>query len=129
MGAGHPGPQVLDNPIANALEVSPGGGRIWLRVTSSEAEVEAHVADEGPGMDPDRRARAFDRFSGIGQGDTGRRGFGLGLAVASRLVTADGGRIDLLEAPTGGLDARIRLPPGAPGRLSEPAARRGTAST
>lgn len=114
--------QVLDNLVANALEVSPPGGRMQLTARRAYGWVDLHVTDEGPGMDADRRARAFDRFwrpAGPAPAGSGRGGFGLGLAIARRLVETDGGQLDLLEAPTGGLDARIRL---RPGRVAEAAA-------
>jgi signal transduction histidine kinase len=98
--------QVLDNLLANALEVSPRGGSIRLAACPSGDWVELHVVDQGPGMAPEQRAHAFDRFwraSGDGPG------FGLGLAIVRRLVAADGGEVELLEAPGGGLDAVVRL--------------------
>ena len=107
--------QVLDNLVANAVDVSPAGGTVRLSVGSCEAEeadwVEVHVVDEGPGMAPERRAAAFDRFSG--DADAGGRigGFGIGLAIVRQLVVADGGVVELLEAPGGGVDARVRLRP------------------
>ncbi len=107
--------QVLDNLIANALDVSPRGGRILLKGTEEEGWVVLHVTDEGPGMDAQRRERAFDRFwrpTGAAPAASGG-GFGLGLAIARRLVESDGGQLDLLDAPSGGLDARIRLRPAA----------------
>jgi signal transduction histidine kinase len=105
-------PQVLDNLIANAIDVSRPRGRVWLSSARDDGWVEIHVADEGPGMSADRRARAFDRFSSRGKSSGG---FGIGLAIANRLVTIDGGQLDLLNAPTGGLDARIRLRPAVAG--------------
>jgi signal transduction histidine kinase len=57
-------------------------------------------------MTPEQRARAFDRFWRAG---TPSGGTGLGLAIVHRLVTADGGRVELLEAPSGGLDVQLTL--------------------
>ena len=98
--------QVLDNLISNALAVSPPGSAIAIRARADDGDVELHVTDEGPGMTPEQRARAFDRFWRAGSPGTGT---GLGLAVVHRLVTADGGTIELRDAPGGGLDAAIRL--------------------
>jgi signal transduction histidine kinase len=104
--------QVLDNLLANALEASPREGRIWLTGAEEDGWTVLHVTDEGPGMDAQRRQRAFDRFwRPTGSAPTGGGGFGLGLAIARRLVETDGGELDLLEAPSGGLAARIRLRP------------------
>lgn len=98
--------QVLDNLLANALAVSPQGGRISVRGLRAERFVELHVADEGPGLTAGQRARAFDRFWREGPSS----GTGLGLAIAHQLVTADGGELELRDAAGGGLDAVVRLP-------------------
>jgi signal transduction histidine kinase len=98
--------QVLDNLISNALAVSPPGSTIAIGAHEGSADVELHVVDEGPGMTSEQRARAFDRFWRAGPPGTGT---GLGLAVVHRLVTADGGTIELRRASGGGLDAEMRL--------------------
>jgi signal transduction histidine kinase len=97
--------QVLDNLLANALAVSPPAGRITVRAVEAKSYVELHVADEGPGLVAEQRARALDRFWRRGPSS----GTGLGLAIAHRLVTADGGVLELREASSGGLDAVVRL--------------------
>jgi len=99
--------QVLDNLLANALEVSPP--RSWITVSATHAGdwVELHVVDEGPGMSAEERARAFGR---LWQGRSGTGTSGLGLAIVQRLVASDGGRVELLPAPDGGIDAVVRLP-------------------
>jgi signal transduction histidine kinase len=108
--------QVLDNLLANALEASPP--RSWITVSAVRAGgwVELHVVDEGPGMSAQERARAFDR---LWQGGSGKGTSGLGLAIVQRLVTSDGGQVELLPAQDGGIDAVVRLPAVAPdpGRL------------
>ncbi|WP_037676889.1 HAMP domain-containing sensor histidine kinase [Streptomyces griseus] len=100
--------QVLDNVLSNALEVSPDGGTITVRVESSADEVVLSVLDEGPGMSDAEKSRAFDRFW-RGQGLTGRSGSGLGLAVVKQLVTDDGGSVTLRDAPDSGLCVRVAL--------------------
>jgi signal transduction histidine kinase len=100
--------QVLDNVLSNALEVSPDGGTITVRVEPSGDEVVLSVLDEGPGMSDADKSRAFDRFW-RGQGLTGRSGSGLGLAVVKQLVTDDGGTVTLRDAPGGGLWVVITL--------------------
>ncbi|MFF4270237.1 sensor histidine kinase [Streptomyces sp. NPDC001536] len=100
--------QVLDNVLSNALEVSPDGGTITVRVESRGEEAVLSVLDQGPGMSDAEKSRAFDRFW-RGQGLTGRSGSGLGLAVVKQLVTDDGGTVTLGDAPGGGLVVRISL--------------------
>jgi signal transduction histidine kinase len=100
--------QVLDNLLANALEVSPDGARIVLGTSRGREWVELHVVDEGPGLTAEERERAFDRFwRGRGSGE----GSGLGLAIVKRLVAADDGRVELRPAAPRGVDAVVLLRP------------------
>ncbi|AMW11933.1 two-component sensor histidine kinase [Streptomyces qaidamensis] len=100
--------QMLDNVLSNALEVSPDGGTITVRVEHRGDVVEVSVLDEGPGMSDAEKSRAFDRFW-RGQGLTGKSGSGLGLAVVRQLATDDGGTVALTDAPGGGLCVTITL--------------------
>jgi signal transduction histidine kinase len=98
--------QVLDNLLANALDVSPRGGTIRMQASRRGEWVEVHVVDEGPGLTAAERERAFDRFwRGGGSGD----GSGLGLAIVKRLVAADDGEVELRAASPHGIDAVVRL--------------------
>ncbi|MEU1807081.1 HAMP domain-containing sensor histidine kinase [Streptomyces sp. NPDC019937] len=98
--------QIVDNLIANALRVSPPGTAITL---TRAPGAELHVIDQGPGMPPADRERAFDRFWRAS--DAHHDGTGLGLPIVRHLVHASGGEITLDAAPGGGLDARVRLRP------------------
>ena len=100
--------QMLDNLLANALEVAPPGSAILLTAARRGAFAELHVIDAGPGMSAQERERAFGRFWRASSGS----GTGLGLAIVRRLVESDGGSAELHAAETGGIDAVIRLPAG-----------------
>jgi signal transduction histidine kinase len=113
--------QVVDNLLSNALHVLGPGGRIAVEGLPSGAGVELHVRDTGPGMSAAQRARALDRFWRAGPAGTGT---GLGLAIVNRLVTADGGAVELGEAAGGGLDVTVTLP-----GVHEPQRPRGTSRT
>ncbi len=97
--------QVLDNLLANALEVSGPGSSVTVSGARVGGWAELHVVDQGSGMTAEQRARAFDRFWRGGSG----AGSGLGLAIVERLVTSDGGRVELLPGSEGGTDAVVRL--------------------
>lgn len=101
--------QVLDNLLANALEVSPRSSVITIRAVRSSRWIDVHVSDQGPGIAPEARAHAFDRFWRAASTES-RSGTGLGLAIVHRLVMSEGGSVELHEAAGGGLDAVVRLP-------------------
>lgn len=105
--------QVLDNLIANALEVSPPGSTLTLHAEREESTsgtiVALHVIDQGPGLSEEQRERAFDRFwrATNERGELG--GTGLGLAIVQKLVESEGGKVELRSASGGGLDAVLLL--------------------
>ncbi|MCA9488678.1 MAG: HAMP domain-containing protein [Myxococcales bacterium] len=99
--------QVLDNLVANAIEASPAGSEIRIVVQADADLTQIQVADRGPGLAPELREHAFDRFWSERGGNTGS---GLGLAIVRRLVEADGGTVRLDEHQGGGLTAVVRYP-------------------
>ena len=91
---------VVENLLVNAINaVDHDRGRIEVRLERrAETEtVEVSVADNGRGMSPDEQARAFE------PGFTTRaRGWGLGLALAKRIVEEyHGGRIYIRRSAPG----------------------------
>jgi signal transduction histidine kinase len=102
--------QVLDNLLSNALEVAPAGSALHIDVRRAGANARLEVRDAGPGMTPEQRARAFDRFWRAATARRDGGGFGLGLAIVRELVNADGGTVTLDDAPEGGLRVSITLP-------------------
>lgn len=107
--------QILDNLLANALEASPAGEEIVIRIEIDAAAghngadvrlpCSLHVLDHGPGMSEKDRVRAFDRFW-QGPGD-GHGSSGLGLAIVRQLASRNQASVGLFPAPTGGLDAVV----------------------
>jgi len=101
--------QILDNLLDNAIDAlgGPGarGGCVTVTVASSDAGPMLTVADDGPGMTPQERSRAFLRFTTGSQSGTG-----LGLAIVHRLVTANGGTVRLADTPGGGLTVVLEFP-------------------
>jgi two-component system, NtrC family, sensor histidine kinase HydH len=97
--------QVLLNLILNALDVSPRGGRVYLRGRAVENGVELVVADQGPGISAEVRNRLFEPFF-----TTKPNGTGLGLAIVHSLVDQHGGRVWVSRGDTGGAAFHIHLP-------------------
>lgn len=97
--------QILDNFIDNAMNVSPYGSRITVRVDAADPVV-LHVLDEGPGLSEEECEHAFERFW---RGTATGEGSGLGLAIVARLARAGGGSAQLRPRPGGGLDASVSM--------------------
>jgi PAS domain S-box-containing protein len=82
--------QVLSNLVANALKFTESGS-VTIRARAAERVVVFAVEDTGPGIPPEHIAQVFDRFWQARR--EGRKGLGLGLAIARGIVEAHGGRI------------------------------------
>jgi signal transduction histidine kinase len=96
----------LDELLANALDASRPGGAITLRAQANGEGGTIEVTDDGEGMAPEMRKRAF------GIGVTTRAGrAGLGLSLAKQIVKGHGGSIAALsDGPGRGTVVRIELP-------------------
>jgi signal transduction histidine kinase len=83
--------QLIDNLVGNALKFTPPGGRVSVGGFIDANELRVSVADTGPGIPEEQRARLFDRFWQARGAD--RRGLGLGLPIAKGIAEAHGGRL------------------------------------
>jgi signal transduction histidine kinase len=71
------------------------------------AKFSLRVSDDGPGLEPEERARAMQRGERF---DESVPGTGLGLAIVRDIAKLYGGNIALDESPMGGLEVRLELP-------------------
>lgn len=97
---------VVDALVTNAIDVLHGrGGRIDLELTTRGAEAVLRVSDDGPGIDPDLRARLFEPLA-----TTKTTGLGLGLSIARALSRTGGGDLELVDRPGWRTTFELRLP-------------------
>jgi signal transduction histidine kinase len=78
----------IDNLLRNAVDASPAGGRVLVRVTSLDGTARVDVEDGGPGVTAGREAELFEPFF-----TTKPDGTGLGLALAQAVARAHGGKL------------------------------------
>jgi signal transduction histidine kinase len=103
--------QIIDNLIGNALQHTPPGSPVTVTVADAAGRGQLTVADQGPGMTAEQASRVFERFYRTDGARTRTRGgAGLGLAIATSLVTAHGGEITVDTAPGCGAAFHVRLP-------------------
>lgn len=99
------------NLLSNALLYAEPNTAVDLAAGSRDGEAYFEVADRGPGVPPEERARIFERFVRL---DAARarnpEGSGLGLAIVEQVARSHGGRIDVEGREGGGAVFRLALP-------------------
>ncbi len=85
---------IVSNLVGNALQVSPAGSTVRVRMSREETgrSVRLSVEDQGPGVPHDLREKIFQPFFTTRPGGTG-----LGLAIVMRRVEEIGGEIDFIS--------------------------------
>lgn len=105
----HADPQLVqmavESLLRNALQVTPPGSRISIRIEGDGCTGAIVVDDEGPGISEEEAERIFEPFFTTHQG-----GKGLGLAVVKRVAQAHGGSIEARRRDGGGTTFELRLP-------------------
>ena len=102
--------RAIRNLVDNA--VTYGGSAELGLLQASDGSVTISVDDQGPGIPAHRIADMLEPFVRMEQSrnrNTG--GSGLGLTLARAIAQAEGGTLTLVNRPSGGLSARINLPP------------------
>lgn len=100
--------QIVNNLLSNALKFTVKG-YIRLEAAYHEGELRIKVQDTGTGMDEGDRQRIFDAFERLDNAHD-ISGFGLGLAITSRLVSQMGGSIRVESLPDEGSCFIVQLP-------------------
>ncbi len=99
--------QVFCNVVKNALDATPAGGTLTIRLTGGPRRCIVEFADTGCGMTPQQAERAFDPFyttKPIGEGS------GLGLAICREILSQLGGTISAAPGEDSGVVVTISVP-------------------
>ena len=103
--------RLVSNLVSNAVLYTAEGSMVEVRVGEGDGKVFVEVADRGPGVAPDDRARIFERFVRLQEARVRNpQGSGLGLAIVEQAVEAHGGSIEVAEREGGGAIFRVTLP-------------------
>jgi PAS domain S-box-containing protein len=103
--------QVLANLVENAINYSPGGGRIRIDLQRAGERLRFSVRDEGLGIPPDEQQRIFEKFYRLDPAMTrGVGGSGLGLYICRELVELMGGRLTVRSQQGAGSTFSFELP-------------------
>ena len=123
---------VVSNLLDNAIKYTPERGTVWIhagpyfwerRAAKSKPPVDRRrsanrvpnccrifVADTGPGVEPEFQQEIFEEYFRLPQKHSRAEGYGMGLAIARKLVQAAGGKIWVESDPGHGSKFSFVLP-------------------
>jgi heavy metal sensor kinase len=107
--------QLLLNLSENAIKYNHPEGKVNVTLDRRNGVAELRVSNTGPGIDPEKLPRVFDRFY---RGDTAHNreieGCGLGLSIAQWIARAHGGEIAIASRPDVETTVTVKLPISGP---------------
>jgi signal transduction histidine kinase len=101
--------QALVNLVDNGIKYTPEGGRVTIAIAQSEAGIDVAVADNGPGIPADDRARVVERFVRL-EASRNSPGTGLGLSLVAAVAHFHNAELLLGDNVPHGLKAILRFP-------------------
>ncbi len=94
--------------VENAIEYSPEGGEISIRLISENGFKGCEITDQGPGFSEQALKNLFSLF-GLG-GEHIDENVGLDLCLAKMAMDAHEGKVEVLNNPSGGATVRMLFP-------------------
>jgi signal transduction histidine kinase len=102
---------VVVNLVGNAVKYGHPGGLVRVTFTHGPGEFRLSVFNEGPGFPAEERPRLFRKFSRLQSPDlVSRKGTGVGLYTAWRIVRLHGGRIDATSVQGESAEFTVEIP-------------------
>ncbi len=101
--------RALDNVLQNALDHTPPGEKVYLRLSRTDGQVRCDIADHGPGVPEEALGKLFEPFYRADESRSGQ-GWGLGLAIARDILRAHDGEIFASRGEQGGLVVSLIWP-------------------
>lgn len=88
--------QMIINLVDNAIKYTPNGGKVKVRIDTSNDIINISISDNGVGIPESHIPRLFERFYRVSKSrDRAKGGTGLGLAIVKHIVMAFNGNIDV----------------------------------
>lgn len=100
--------RLIGNLIDNAFAYGKGRVTVTTKITAGYMVIS--VLDNGPGIPAAHMTRLLRPFERMDSARGNEGGSGLGLAIADRIAKLHKGKLELLNRPQGGLEARLSLP-------------------
>ncbi|NDJ74612.1 MAG: PAS domain S-box protein [Chloroflexi bacterium] len=101
--------RAVTNVVRNAMSFTSARGTVALRTYLTETNIVIEIRDNGMGITPKDLPYVFDRFFRADKART-TRGGGLGLSIASKVITDHQGKIEVQSSPGEGSTFRVLYP-------------------
>lgn len=102
--------RALSNLVDNAVDFSPDGATVHLRLEVRDGSAVVSVRDAGPGVPEYARDKVFEKFYSLARPATGRKSTGLGLTFVRQVASLHHGHVALENGAEGGALATLSLP-------------------
>jgi signal transduction histidine kinase len=119
--------RLICNLLSNAIDASPAGTEVEVRLAplpKTEPSRDWHrlrIIDHGEGISAENLRRVFTPYFTTKNTGDGKRGFGLGLAIARNIVHLHGGNLSITSKEKRGTTVQVDLPSRLkPGQASPP---------
>lgn len=100
--------RLLDNLVGNAYVYGYGHVRVASKIHADRIVIS--VFDNGPGIPESHAQKLLRPFERLDTARSNAGGSGLGLAIADRIAKLHHGKLELINRPEGGLEARLSIP-------------------
>ncbi|MFT5080472.1 MAG: signal transduction histidine kinase [Bacteroidia bacterium] len=104
--------RVVRNLVGNAVQWTPSGGKVAVKIVATKHEATLTVDDSGPGIPEAMRDDIFEPFARGGARGGERVGYGLGLAIVRDAVMDHGGSVEIGTSALGGARITVTIPSG-----------------
>ena len=107
--------RAVSNLLDNALDFSPQGGTVAVRLAGQRRSVDITVSDQGPGVPEYADEKVFEKFYSLARPHSNKKSTGLGLPFVKEIAELHEGRVSLRNGEGGGAVATLSLPRAEPG--------------
>jgi signal transduction histidine kinase len=123
--------RLVSNLLSNAVDASPRGAQVVIQLAAlpktelSRDWYRLKIVDHGEGISPENLRRVFTPYFTTKNTGDGKRGFGLGLAIARNIVQLHGGNLSIYSMEKKGTTVQVDLPSKLNPAQNQPAAAAG----
>jgi two-component system sensor histidine kinase CreC len=102
--------RAVSNLLDNAIDFSPAGGEVRVRLERTRRSAVVEVQDQGAGIPDYAVEKVFEKFYSLARPHSRKKSTGLGLSFVREIASLHHGRIELENCEEGGALAVLSLP-------------------